>query len=72
MNPKKRISKAETLDFLLSYMVVERGHTLTLNPMKLFGLASMAQRAADEINRSDETIPHEIIERLADAYLADE
>ena len=69
MKRKERINKAEALNFLLSHIVVDRGHSLNLDRRGLFKLTSIAQRAADTINQSDEIIPHEIIETLADEYL---
>ena len=69
MKRKERINKAEALNFLLSHIIVDRGHSLNLDQLALFKLTSIAQRAVDTINQSDEIIPHEIIETLADEYL---
>lgn len=71
MRTKERTSKADALNFLLTYIIVERGHSLELNQLSLFKLTSVAQKAADEINNSDDTIPHEIIEALAEEYIAE-
>ena len=69
MKTKERINKAEALSFLLTHIVVDRGHSLKLDQLSLFKLTSIAQRAADEINQSDAIIPHEVIETLAEEYL---
>ena len=69
MKTKERINKAETLSFLLTHIVVDRGHSLKLEQLSLFKLTSIAQRAADEINEYNEIIPHEVIETLAEEYL---
>ena len=66
---KERINKAEALDFLLSHIIVDRGHSLHLDQLSLFRLSTIAQQAAEAINRSSEAIPHEVIENLADGYL---
>ena len=50
-------------------MVVEQGETIELNQLTLFNLMSVAQRAADMINDSDDIIPHEVIESLAAEYM---
>jgi len=69
---KERINKAEALNFLLSHIVVERGESLHLDQFGLFKLNNIAQRAVDAINLSNEVIPHEVIENLADEYLRSE
>ncbi len=66
---KARLSRDEALSFLLSYIVVERGNTLTLTPLVLYQLTSLAQTAADRVNASEGIIPHEVIEELAANYL---
>ena len=67
---KDRVSKEEALSFLLSYLVVERGVSIQLDPLHLFKLTSLAQEASDEIGRTEGVIPHEVIETLAENYLA--
>ena len=69
VKPKKRINKAEALNFLLTHIVADRGPSLKLDQLSLFKLTSIAQRAADEIHHSDVIIPHEVIETLAEEYL---
>ena len=72
MKTKERINKAEALNFLLSHIIVERRESLVLDQFGLFKLNSIAQRAVDAINQSNEVIPHEVIENLADEYLRSE
>lgn len=67
---KERITKEEALNFLLTHIVVERGETLTLDPLGLFNLTNLAQQAAMEINASEGIIPHEVIESLAAEHMA--
>ena len=69
MKNKERISKEEALNFLLVHIIVDRGHALNLDQIGLFKLTSIAQRAADSINKSPAAIPHEVIETLADEHL---
>ena len=69
MKNKNRINKAETLNFLLTHIVVDRGHSVKLDQQSLFKLTIIAQRAVDKINHSDVIIPHEVIETLAEEYL---
>lgn len=66
---KERITKEETLSFLLTYIVVERGQALTLDQFALFNLTNLARQAAEEIAAAEGIIPHEVIERLAGEYL---
>ena len=66
---KERINKAEALNFLLSHIVVDLGNSLNMDQLCLFRLSTIAQQAADIINSSDESIPHEVIENLAEEYL---
>jgi hypothetical protein len=70
MSPRKlRITKEETLSFLLTHIIIELGLTLQLDQLHLFNLSNLAQQAATQINDSDGVIPHEIIEELAKEYL---
>jgi hypothetical protein len=66
---KSRISKEEALNFLLTYIVVERGQAITLDQLGLFNLSNLALRAVEQINASEGIIPHEIIESLGAEYL---
>lgn len=63
-----KISKEEALSFLLTYLVVEKKQTITLDQMSLFELMSMAAQGADTINREAETLPHEILQELAENF----
>ena len=69
MPQKVRITKEEALSFLLTYIIVEQGKSLTLDQLSLFNLTNLAQRAVDEINAAEGIIPHEIIESLATEFL---
>ena len=71
MSPARsiKISRAETLSFLLTYIVVEKGIELSLTQMTLFQLSTLAQEAADKINTEDDIIPHEVIEELAEPFI---
>lgn len=60
-----RISKDETLSFLLTYIVIERGCAISLDQLLLFRLTTLAQQAADRINSEEGVIPHEVIEEMA-------
>ena len=62
---KARISKDETLTFLLTHLVIDQGKTLSLDQLALFQLTSLAQQAADRINNEEGVIPHEVVETLA-------
>ena len=66
---KSRISKEETLSFLLTYIIVEQSRELTLNQQTLFKLTRVAQDAANQITQADGIIPHEVIEAVAQDYL---
>ncbi len=66
---KERLSTAEALSFLLTYIVVDRGITLELNQLNLFTLSNLAQRASEDISNTDGIIPHELIEELAEEFL---
>ncbi len=66
---KTRISKDESLSFLLTYIVVERNVTLNLDQLALFRLTTVAQQAAERINQEESMIPHEVIEAMAAEFL---
>ena len=72
MNEHERINKTEALSFLLTHIVVDQRQTLSLDSLSLFRLIGLAQRATDEINSSDDAVPHEILESMADVYLREE
>ncbi len=65
---RQKISKDETLSFLLTHIVIERQQTLSLDQLTLFRLTSLAQQAADRINAEDGLIPHEAIEETANLF----
>jgi hypothetical protein len=66
---KDRITREESLSFLLTYIVVEQNQTLVLDQFALFNLTNLALRAVDEMTDSEGIIPHEVIESLAKEYL---
>ena len=66
---KDRITREESLSFLLTYIVVEQNQTLVLDQFALFNLTNLALRAIDEMTDSEGIIPHEVIESLAKEYL---
>ena len=66
---KERITKEEALNFLLTYIIIERGQTLHLDQLALFNLSNLARRAVEEVAATDGIIPHEVIEELAGEYL---
>ncbi len=68
---KERITKAEALNFLLTYIVIEQGKSLHLDQLALFNLTNLAQRAVEQIEQTEDIIPHEVIESLAQEYLKD-
>ncbi len=66
---KQKITKEEALSFLLTVIVVEHTHQISLNPATLFAVSNLAQQAADEINDTEGSIPHEVIEMFATKFL---
>ncbi|MCZ6502748.1 MAG: hypothetical protein O6945_09570 [Gammaproteobacteria bacterium] len=68
---KSKITKEETLSFLLTYLVVEKGQEMKIDQVTLFNLTNLAQQAADTINTEDGVIPHEVIEAIANEFLHD-
>jgi len=68
---KSKITKEETLSFLLTYLVVEKGQEMIIDQVTLFNLTNLAQQAADTINTEDGVIPHEVIEAIANEFLHD-
>jgi hypothetical protein len=59
------MTKQEALSFLLTHIVVERGHNFELNQKSLFKLMTLAGEAEQLINDSEGVIPHEVLENLA-------
>ena len=66
---RDRITKEEALSFLLTFIVVEKQHSLVLDQLALFNLTNLALRAVEETNANEGVIPHELIESLATEYL---
>ena len=69
MKQQERIKKTDALSFLLTYIIVDQGHVLSLDSLSLFKLTRIAEQATDEINASEDAVPHEIIESMANIYL---
>ena len=65
-----RLTREEALFFLLTYIVVEKGHSFELTQSTLFEIISMAAEAESRINQEEGVIPHEVIETIAARFLA--
>jgi hypothetical protein len=65
------MTKPEALSFLLTHIVVELNHHFELNPVSLYQLMTLAGEAEDTINKTEGTIPHEVLEGLAVNFTAD-
>jgi len=65
MPRQERLSKADALTFMLTYIVVERGCTFELNPPRLFQMMTMASSAVEQLESEEDAIPHEVLEALA-------
>ena len=66
---KPRLTKEEALSFLLTYLIVERQQTFTLNQMTLFNLSNVASEVVTRLASEEGLIPHEAIEALADQFI---
>ena len=55
-----RLTREEALFFLLTYIVVEKGHSFELTQSTLFEIISMAAEAESRINQEEGVIPHEV------------
>jgi len=66
------MTKQEALSFLLTHIVVEKGHHFELNPVSLFKLMALADEAEQTINNSEGLIPHEILETLAAEFTSED
>tara|TARA_R110002072_G_scaffold59158_5_gene150745 strand:- start:16735 stop:16947 length:213 start_codon:yes stop_codon:yes gene_type:complete len=66
---KSRLSKEEALSFLLTYLIVERQQSFTLNQMTLFSLSNLALEVEHRLSSEEGLIPHEVIEALADQFI---
>jgi hypothetical protein len=67
---KPKITKEESLSFLLTCIIIENGREITVNSLTLFNLTNLAEQAADTINTQEGVIPHEVIEAIADDFIA--
>lgn len=68
-NPN-RITKEQALSFLLTYIVVEKQCSFAISPQTLFSLVTLASEAEERINKEEGIIPHEVIEDLAENFMA--
>lgn len=66
----RRLSKEEALSFLLTHIVVEKGHSFEMNPTTLFTIMTMAAEAESRINAEEGVIPHEVIEDIAADFVS--
>ncbi len=66
---RSKISKEETLSFLLTCLVVEHSIELRVDELTLFNLTRLADEAATQINTTEGSIPHEVIETFARDFL---
>lgn len=66
----ERITKEEALSFILSYIVVERNQPLHLDQLALFEIVNIAAMGTQRINSTVDITPHEVLEELAQEYLA--
>ena len=64
-----RISKEEILSFLLTHIVIEKGYHFQITPGVLFELMNLAAEAESRVADEDDSIPHEIIEDVAQPFL---
>ncbi|MCB1646213.1 MAG: hypothetical protein KDI36_12205 [Pseudomonadales bacterium] len=69
MSRKERISREEAVSFLLTHIVVERGHTFEMNQLNLFHITNMATEAQQVLAREEEAIPHEVMEDIARRFI---
>lgn len=66
---KSRLTREKALSFLLSYLVVDRQKSFTMDQMTLFNLSNLAAEAENRLSEEEGLIPHEVIESLADQFL---
>tara|TARA_R110002110_G_scaffold77617_9_gene203905 strand:+ start:709 stop:1014 length:306 start_codon:yes stop_codon:yes gene_type:complete len=66
---KARLTKEKALSFLLTYLIVDRQQSFTLDQMTLFNLTNLAAEAENRLSAEEGLIPHEVIESLADQFL---
>ncbi|MEJ6591440.1 MAG: hypothetical protein QNL99_05645 [SAR86 cluster bacterium] len=65
MPRQERLSKADALAFILTYIVVEQGCAFELNPPRLFQMMTLASTAVEQLASEEDAIPHEVLEALA-------
>ena len=64
-----RLTKADAVTFLLTYIVVENGKSFEMNALNLFHIMSMAATAVEQAHQQENSIPHEIIEEIAQPFI---
>jgi hypothetical protein len=63
------MTKEKALSFLLTYLIVDRQQSFTLDQMTLFNLTHLAAEAENRLAEEEGLIPHEVIESLADQFI---
>jgi hypothetical protein len=66
---KSRLTKERALSFLLTYLVVDRQQSFTMDQITLFNLSNLAAEAEIRLSEEEGLIPHEVIESLADQFI---
>lgn len=66
---KSRLTKEKALSFLLTYLVVDRQQSFTMDQITLFNLSNLAAEAEIRLSEEEGLIPHEVIESLADQFI---
>ncbi len=65
-----RLSKEQALSFLLTHIVIEKTYHFQMTPAVLFELMNLAAEAESRVADEEDSIPHEIIEEVAQPFLA--
>lgn len=65
----QRLTKTDAIAFLLTHIVVERGKSFEMNALNLFHIMSMADIAVEQSIQQDDSIPHEIMEAIAQPFI---
>jgi len=69
MPRNQRLTKADAIAFLLTYIVVEKGQNFEMSALNLFHIMSMADIAVEQAIQQENSIPYEIIEALAQPFI---
>jgi hypothetical protein len=65
----QRLTKADAVLFLLTYIVVEKGQSFEMSALNLFHIMSMANAAVEQANAEENSILHEIMEAIAEPFI---